>query len=360
MNAAHPVVQFLSRLVRAKSISGDEYAAMDVWSEFAESHGFTPVRHGRNVWLERRIDDGPALLFNSHTDTVKDSSSWTRDPWSGAIEDGCVHGLGANDAKASVAAQLGAAIELARTGFEGNLVVCASCDEETGGEGMEVIARDILPRYDAAVIGEPNDFLVARGQRGLLKAHIDIPGQRAHASRPWQGRNAIHAAAHVIIAIERDDLNVPNDLTKATAQVTMVEGGVQSNVVPDVCSLVVDCRTTPEFDNDQMVEHLWAAAKTHGGTVEFRSNRFLPVHTPDDSQIVKAALAATGAAEPTVFPSVCDLFWVSHVPSIVMGPGMPIRSHQADEFVAISEVLEGIDVYANTARNWWKSVGATA
>lgn len=360
MSAEHPIVQFLSRLVQARSVSGDEYAAIEVWSEYARDHGFEPVVHGRNVWIERRVNDGPALLFNSHTDTVKDSTSWTRDPWDGAIENGNVHGLGANDAKASVAAQLGAAIALAESGFEGNLVVCASCDEETGGEGMEIIARDILPAYDAAVIGEPNDFLVARGQRGLLKAYITIPGQRAHASRPWQGSNAIHSAAHVIIAIERDDLNVPNDLTKATAQVTMVEGGVQSNVVPDACILTVDCRTTPEFDNAQMVAHLEAAAATHGGKVEFRSNRFQPVHTPDDSEIVKAALAATGRPEPTVFPSVCDLFWVSHVPSIVMGPGKPIRSHQADEFVAIDEVVSGIDTYAETARNWWKAVGTNA
>lgn len=358
MSAQHPVIQFLSRFVRAESVSGNEYAAMEVWAEFARDHGFEPVVSGRNVWIERRLNDGPALLLNSHTDTVKASSSWTRDPWDGAIEEDRVHGLGANDAKGCVAAQLGAAIALAEAGFEGNLVVCASCDEETGGEGMEIIARDVLPRYDAAIIGEPNDFLVACGQRGLLKAHIQVPGQRAHASRPWQGHNAIHAAARIVVALERDDLNVPGDLTKATAQVTMVDGGVQSNVVPDACELVVDCRTTPEFDNEAMVAHLAAASAPHRATVEFRSNRFWPVHTPSDSHVVRAALKATGHAEPTVFPSVCDLFWVAHVPAIVMGPGKPIRSHQADEFVAIPEVLDGIRIYADTARHWWSAVGA--
>ena len=356
MGAENPVIAMLQQLVRAESISGNEHAAIAVWAEFAEANGFRAIVDGRNTWFERRIDDGPALLFNSHLDTVKASSSWTRDPWDGAIENGQLHGLGANDAKGCVAAQIGAAIELVATGFEGNLVVCAGCDEETGGEGMERIARDVLPPYDAAVIGEPNNFLVARGQRGLIKGTIRIPGQRAHASRPWQGRNAIHAAAHVIIAIERDDLNVPGDLTKATAQVTLIEGGVQSNVVPDLCTLTVDCRTTPEFDNEQMVAHITAASATHDGVFDARSNRFLPVHTPSDSLVVKAALEATGQTEPTVFPSVCDLFWVSHVPAIVMGPGQPVRSHQADEFVLVSEVLDGIATYANTARHWWSAV----
>lgn len=348
----HPVIGLLQRLVRAESISGNEHEAVGIWAEFAESNGFTPVVHGRNVWVHRQVNDGPTVLLNSHLDTVKASNSWTRDPWDGAIEEDRVHGLGANDATGCVAAQIGAAIALAEAGWDGNIVVCASADEETGGEGMEVIAKDHLPHYDAAIIGEPNDFLVARGQRGLVKGFLHIPGQRAHASRPWQGKNAIHAAARVVTEVERPDLNVPDDLTKATAQVTMIEAGVQSNVVPDNAKLTVDCRTTPEFDNSRMVQHLTQAAGTAGGAFEVYSSRFLPVHTPDDSAVVRAALRATGRDTPTVFPSVCDLFWVSHVPAIVMGPGRPERSHQADEFVRIPEVLDGIERYAETARNW--------
>lgn len=346
----HPIIPFLQRLVRAESISGNEHAAIAVWAEAAEAAGFTAHVSGRNVYLEHRVDDGPALLFNSHLDTVKASDSWTRDPWDGALEEGRVHGLGANDAKASVAAQLGAAIRIAESGAPVNVVVCASCDEETGGEGMEVIAKD-LPRYDAAVIGEPNDFAIAAGQRGLVKGYLRIPGQRAHASRPWQGRNAVHAAARVIARVEAPHLNVPEDLTKATAQVTMIEGGVQSNVLPDTCVMTVDCRTTPEFDNAAMVAHLQAAAESEGGVFEVYSNRFLPVHTPSDSDLVAAAMDVMGT-QPTVFPSVCDLFWVGHVPSVVMGPGKPPRSHQADEFVRVDEVLEGIDRYVAIATKW--------
>ena len=167
-------IDLLQRMVRSQSVSGNEHEVVQIYAEFAESSGFTPVIEGRNVWFERRVNDGPALLLNSHVDTVKASSTWTRDPWSGAIEGDELHGLGANDAKGCVAAQFGAAIELAQSGWEGNLVVCASCDEETGGEGMEVIAKQ-LPRYDAALIGEPNDFLVAAGQRGLVKGHLKIP-----------------------------------------------------------------------------------------------------------------------------------------------------------------------------------------
>lgn len=348
-----PAIDLLQRMVRSESVSGNEARCVALYAEFAEHHGFSPVIDGRNVFFERRRNDGPALLLNSHVDTVKAGPTWTRDPWDGAIEEDRLHGLGANDAKGSVAAQFGAALLLEQQGFEGNLVVCASCDEETGGEGMERIQHD-LPPYDAALIGEPNDFAVAAGQRGLVKVRIHVPGIRAHASRPWQGSNAIHAAARVIAALEAPHLNVPGDLTRATVQVTMIDGGTQSNVVADACTLTVDCRTTPEFDNAAMLRHLHNAADETGARIEKISDRFRPVHTPTDVPLVQAALESTGHAEPTVFPSVCDLFWVSHVPALVMGPGQPERSHRADEFIRIPEVLDGVRTYADIARRWWE------
>lgn len=353
------LVPFLQELVRCKSLSGSEDDAVELWAGFARSHGLHPTIDGRNVWVEWRQSPGPALLLNSHLDTVRAGPTWTRDPWDGALEDGRVHGLGANDAKGCVVAQIGALLLLRDAGFKGNLVVCASCEEETGGTGMERIAH-VLPRYDAALIGEPNNFAVAAGQRGLVKGFAHIPGQRAHASRPWQGRNAIFAASRFMERLQAEHLNVPGDLRRATAQVTIIEGGTQSNVIPDSCKLTIDCRTTPEFDNEAMIAHLQECAQAEGGTFEVFSSRFRPCHTDRENPLVRAALASTGSSEATVFPSVCDLFWVSHVPALVMGPGQPERSHQADEFVRVDEVVEGAHRYADIASRWWAAITENA
>lgn len=352
----HHAVDLLQRLVRSESISGNEAENIEIYAEEAKKYGFEPQIDGRNVWFHWKQNDGPTLLLNSHLDTVKAGPTWTRDPWDGAIEDGRLQGLGANDAKGSVAAQFGAAVRLRERGFQGNLVVCASCDEETGGEGMERIARGVLPHYDAALVGEPNNFAVAAGQRGLMKCRVTFHGQRAHASRPWQGHNAIHDVAIFIQRLQADFLNIPGDLTRATAQVTLIEGGTQSNVVPDQCVLTVDCRTTPEFDNEAMEAHLRASAAGLRVDLDLYSNRFLPAHTDTDSALVQAALEVTGETEATVFPSVCDLFWVAHVPSLVMGPGQPVRSHQADEFILVEEVEEGVVRYADIAEAWYARV----
>lgn len=349
----HHAVDLLQRLIQSNSISGNEAENIEIYAAEARKYGFEPKVDGRNVWFHWKQNDGPTMLLNSHLDTVKAGPTWTRDPWDGAVEDGRLHGLGANDAKGSVAAQFGAAVLLRERGFKGNLVVCASCDEETGGAGMERIAKDILPTYDAALIGEPNDFAPALGQRGLIKCKVTIRGQRAHASRPWQGRNAVHDAAVFMQRLQADFLNIPGDLTKATAQVTLIHGGTQSNVIPDECVLTIDCRTTPEFDNAAMERHLLACCEGLNATAELYSNRFRPVHTDPQSALVQAALAVTGRSEPTVFPSVCDLFWVSHVPAMVMGPGQPVRSHQADEFILIREVEEGVVQYADIVEKWY-------
>lgn len=352
----HHAVELLQRLIQSESISGNEAENIEIYAAEAKKYGFEPQIDGRNVWFLWKQNDGPTMLLNSHLDTVKAGPTWTRDPWDGAVEDGRLHGLGANDAKGSVAAQFGAAVLLRERGFQGNLLVCASCDEETGGAGMERIAKGVLPQYDAALIGEPNNFAVAAGQRGLMKCRVRFLGQRAHASRPWQGRNAVHDAAVFIARLQADFLNIPGDLTKATAQVTLIEGGTQSNVVPDECILTVDCRTTPEFNNQAMEAHLRACVEGLQAELDLYSNRFLPAHTAPNSELVQAALEITGAPEPTVFPSVCDLFWVAHVPSLVMGPGQPVRSHQADEFILISEVEEGVQHYADIVEAWYKRV----
>jgi hypothetical protein len=110
MAGNHLAIELLAELVRSESISGNELGNVAIYARFAEAAGFVPVVDGRNVWLTLGSGEGPALLLNSHLDTVKAGETWRRDPWDGAIEGDRLHGLGANDAKGSVAAQFAAAV----------------------------------------------------------------------------------------------------------------------------------------------------------------------------------------------------------------------------------------------------------
>ena len=85
----------------------------------------------------RGASDGPTLCLLGHVDTVlANADEWTHDPWSGDVADGCLWGRGALDMKSQVAAEIAAAISLARSGWRparGELLIAAVVDEETGG-----------------------------------------------------------------------------------------------------------------------------------------------------------------------------------------------------------------------------------
>ena len=56
---------------------------------------------------------------------------------------------------------------------------------------------------DFAVLLEPTDGWVEAGCQGVLVAKAGFDGERAHAARPWMGRNAIHRASEVLARARR-------------------------------------------------------------------------------------------------------------------------------------------------------------
>ena len=109
-------------------------------------------------------------MFQSHLDVVPigDQGAWTCPPFGAEIADGRVFGRGAGDDKASVTAQVMAAIALARSGvpLRGRLAVTEVADEETSGDGARhlIAAADLRP--DGVIVGEQTRNRVALGEKG--------------------------------------------------------------------------------------------------------------------------------------------------------------------------------------------------
>ena len=336
------IVQLLSEFVSIRSVSGDEARLADRIGEICREAGVPATRRGRNV-VAVRGEGAPRLLLNSHLDTVPPVEGWTADPWSPRVADGRLIGLGSNDAKASVAALLEAFLTSPLPG-SGSLLFAATCDEETGGEGMETLAAGL--DFDDAIVGEPNGFAVAISQKGLVKLKLTARGRAGHAARPHLADNAIVRAAKDILAVEGLEFTVEDPhLGKPTAAVTVVKGGVRSNVVPDLCELTVDARTIGGFDNEAMIA---AIRKAVSSDVEVLSARLKPVQGDPASRIARAALSAVGGGKTGGFASVSDLAHLSGKPAIVFGPGAPSQSHRADESIALDALVEAPGVYRKT------------
>ena len=333
------VVRLLAELVRIPSVSGDEAAVQGAVLAWLAAHGVPATAVGRNVRviLEGAAGADPArgLLLCSHYDTVPVGPGWTRPPHDGAIEDGKVFGRGSNDAKASVAAMMCVLAGVDRARLTGRLVAALVCDEETGGEGLEVLAPS-LPPLTAAVVGEPTELDVCPAQRGLLRAYVHETGRSCHASRPWEGVNALEAAARDVLAIGRIALPEEHPLLgRATLVPTMIAGGTKPNVLPGAATITLDGRSTPAHDNEAMIALLAAACE---GRIEVKSKRFQPIVTPEGAEVVRVARAASPTGRVRGFGGVSDLFHVRGVPGVVMGPGTSAASHAPDEWVATAQV----------------------
>ena len=101
-------VALLRDLIRIPSPSREEAGTAERLAAFLSDSGIETHRKKNNVWAFNRHYDPakPTILLNSHHDTVRPNSGYTRDPYDPAIEGDRLYGLGSNDAGASVVSLL--------------------------------------------------------------------------------------------------------------------------------------------------------------------------------------------------------------------------------------------------------------
>ena len=287
----------------------DWLSEYDIDSHILES---TPNRGNIIATLQGK-DPFPGLLFMSHTDVVpvENEKKWMFPPFSAEIHENRIYGRGASDCKGLLAAQL-MALRLLKTNnvqLRKSLRLVSGADEEHGGRyGFGWLAEnhsDLL-KSDYAVNeggGIPIEaagslaYLVGTGEKGRLQIEIDIKGESAHASTPWQGKNAMYRLQQVlgriqqyqpdldtsssifnylsIFAIEhkptKDNIEeiisdvLPTNprlatmlkaLSRLTITPTMLSGGIKSNSVPESVRLTCDVRSLPHQNEEYVSEQL--------------------------------------------------------------------------------------------------------
>ena len=187
---------------------------------------------------------------------MKPVASWTRDPFVPEIVDGRLYGLGSNDCGGGLVALLQAFRYFCSQDepCRYNLVYLASCEEEvSGADGIERVLP-LLPRIDVAIVGEPTGMNPAIAEKGLMVLDITARGKSGHAARE-EGVNAIYAIMDDLRWLRDYRFDKVSPLLGPTLmQVTQINAGTQHNVVPDMCSAVVDVRTNEYYTNEQVLE----------------------------------------------------------------------------------------------------------
>jgi len=269
-------------------------------------------------------DGGPVLCYLGHVDTVlADAGEWRHDPWSGDIADGFVWGRGAFDMKSQVAAEVAAAVGLAREGWRpvrGELLVVAVVDEETGGElGARWLCQTHPEKVRCDMLlnegGGPHVELDGRrcypvccAEKGVFRFTVATAGVAGHASMPWLGENALLKLAPVLerFAAHRPE---PSGVTFAP---TVASASEKINVIPSHAELRVDCRVPPGLGE---TEARAAIEQVLGGIDGLRidfTERIAGNSSPPDSPLMDALAGWVAERDPgaqtapMIFPGFTD------------------------------------------------------
>ncbi len=343
------VLELHRALVEIPSVSHHERAIIDHVQAVLESSGVSVERIGEN--LVARAGEGPTLLFNSHLDTVPPGEGWTCDPWCMIEVKGRLHGLGANDAKASAAAMLAAFLDFHGTRASeraGAVTLMLVCEEETGGAGTELVWPHLRSRGEipaAVVVGEPTGLDVAIAQKGMLVLELVAHGDPCHSAhaRALGARNPIETIARDILRLEDLDLGPGHgELGPTTCTPTVLGAGEARNRVPGEARVVLDLRTVPGESHAETVARVRAVVESE---VRVLSDRLEPSACETEAPVVLAARIARPETRCFGSRTMSDLVFFRGVDAIKIGPGETERSHTVDEYVRADELIEGAHFY---------------
>lgn len=240
---------------------------------------------------------GQHLVLNGHIDVFPagPASDWSRDPWSGAVADGRVHGRGVVDMKCGTAASVWTYVYLhrLREKLAGRLTLTCVSDEETGGTWGSKWLVDTFPDEfagDCMLNGEPSTPTTIRfGEKGTLRLVFEVSTPGAHGAYTHMSRNAIGIAAELIRELYGlEDMPVPQGddirraidearpamdaalgdgagriLDRVTVSPGVIQGGLKINVMPGRCRLEVDIRLPVGLTHAMVMREVEAIVARH-------------------------------------------------------------------------------------------------
>jgi len=351
MDLQADTTRLLQELIRFNTVNppGNERPAQEHLAAILREAGFEVRLLGRTeerpnlVARLRGHGDGPTLCLLSHVDTVYATpDDWRHDPWSGDLADGCVWGRGALDMKSQTAAEVAAAVALARGGWRpaGDLLVVAVVDEETGGaEGAKWLCEHhpdavrcdyLLNEGGGTVIPYDGDrvYGVCVAEKGVFRFILRTEGVAGHASIPKIGDNALLKLAPLLQAMR--DRQPEFDITAApqamldglgvsgleelrakdavlamlvepmlgvTLAPTMAHASDKINVIPSSAELQVDCRVPPGLGREHTERRIHEVLGGDGYSLEF-IEQTIGNNSPVESPLMDVIRSWIGEHDP--------------------------------------------------------------
>jgi succinyl-diaminopimelate desuccinylase len=335
------------------------------------------ARHGMrsviNVVVRERFGRGPTVALNAHGDVVPAGGGWSTDPYGAEIRDGWMYGRGSAVSKSDFASYAYALRALKDCGasLAGTVELHFTHDEETGGlAGPGWLLSEGITRPDFAVCASFS-YHVTIAHNGCLHLEVKVSGKSAHAARPDTGHDALEAATRILADLYAHRATLSKRHSKVagidtpTLVVGLIEGGINTNVVPGEVTFRLDRRIIPEEQPEAVEAELRAlieasAAKLPGirvGITQILLARpFMPIEGAERLADIfcREASLVMGEEVPTNgVPLYADarLYVEAGVPTIMYGAGprtlLEANGHRADERVPVATLSLASKVVAN-------------
>ncbi|WP_185873050.1 M20/M25/M40 family metallo-hydrolase [Blattabacterium cuenoti] len=344
-------IKLLIRIINTPSISKEEYKVSVIIENYLRNYGFIVNRKLNNIWTEN-INFSKnrmlrTILLNSHHDTVKPGKNWKNNPFKSKIKGEKIIGLGSNDAGGSIVSMITAFIYLSKLSeLPYKLILSITAEEEISGNSGIISILPELGKLDLGIVGEPTKMKAAIAEKGLLILDCIAKGKTGHSAQN-DGINAIYIAIKDIEFLKNFCFDKTSKLLgKTTLNVTQICGGFQHNVIPDICTFVIDIRTNELYDNKELINII---KKKINSKINPRSYNFNSYFIDPNHPIVLKAksIGIKTYGSPTHSDQCLMPF-----STIKIGVGDSSRSHTSNEYILFKEIIDGIDIYINLLKDF--------
>jgi succinyl-diaminopimelate desuccinylase len=228
----------------------------------------------RVLYAASALDETPRILVSVHLDVVPAPD----DLFVLRHENGRLLGRGTHDCLGNAVIAARALVRLADRPGVG---VVFSTDEETGGDTSTFMVQRGYGARELVIMIDAMAYAVVVAQKGMVSVRLVATGASAHASRPWDGVNAIDRLVDGYLRVRDLFPRVtPPDDWHPTLAATMVQSGTVHNRVPDRAELTLNLRITETHTVDQVLDLLRERSGLDVETILCSPPVFFPEETP--------------------------------------------------------------------------------
>lgn len=265
----------------------------------------------------------PEIILTTHLDTVPGKLEVKED-------NNYIYGRGACDAKASIASMIIVAEKLIKQKIN-NVGLLFDVSEETDFLGVKKAINLVNPNF--VIVGEPTDFKVVIGQKGLLGIKIKCFGKSAPGSTPEKGVSAINMLIKQLNKIKSTKLLFSDKFRKTTINIGKISGGSAANIVSDYAEAIIEFRTNT--DNNLILDLL----------KELRIS-FDILYSYNPAILKNQNLIKNLNFELITIPYFTEMyFWNKKTSCIVFGPGKYEFAHSEGEKIEKEDLGKAVKNY---------------